>query len=148
MKSGVGEDSLLPERVCRWFNGLVGRQAPVTESEVRADWTEDCVMITNGQVKCVGIPTFVEHFNEIRQKLKSWKVELPLAIKVSDENRIAVYYRITLVKPDDSTGTVFIGAFFEVANGKLARMTEVAHFEGAQLTLWRGPFGLRASMSP
>jgi hypothetical protein len=135
VKSGVGEDSLLPERVYRWFNGLVGRQAPVTEAEVRADWTDDCVMITNGQVKCVGIPAFVKHFNEIRQKLKSWKVELPLAIKVSDQNRIAVYYRITLVKPDDSTGTVLIGAFFDAANGKLARMTEVAHFEGAQLTL-------------
>jgi hypothetical protein len=93
------------------------------------------MMITNGQVKCTGIPAFVKHFNEIRQKLKSWEVELPLAIKVSAQSRIAVYYRINLVKPDKSTGTVYIGAFFDTTNGKFSRMTEVAHFEGAQLTL-------------
>jgi hypothetical protein len=131
----VIEDEGLPERVYQWFNSLVGRQEPVTEPEVRAEWTEDCLMITNGQLKCRGIPAFVKHFNEIREKLKSWEVELPLTVKVVEKDRIAVYYRIRVVKPDNATGTAFIGAFFDTRKGKLASMTEVAYFEGAQLAL-------------
>jgi hypothetical protein len=131
-KSDVTE---LPERVYEWFNSLVGRKEPVTETEVRASWTEDCVMITNSQVKCTGIPAFAKHFNEIRQKLKTWEVELPLAIKAVQGDRIAVYYRIRVEKLDGEKGTVFVGAFFDTRGGKLVKMTEVAHMEGIALTL-------------
>jgi hypothetical protein len=125
----------LPERAYKWFNSLVGRKEPVREAEVRALWTDDCVMITNSQTKCTGISAFVKHFNEIHERLKSWEVELPLAIKTVQGDRIAAYYRIRLVKPTGEKGTVFVGAFFETRDGKLAKMTEVAHFEGVTLLL-------------
>jgi hypothetical protein len=125
----------LPERMYEWFNSLQDRAAPVEEQEVRAMWTEDCEMVTNGQVKCRGIPAFVKHFNEIRGKLKSWEVELPLAMRVAQQDRVAVYYRIGLVAKDDSKNGVLVCAIFEIRDGKAVRMTEVAHFEGAHLEL-------------
>jgi SnoaL-like domain len=125
----------IPERLYQWFNSLHGRAEPVNEREIRSMWTEDCVMVTNGQVKCRGIPAFVKHFNEIREKLKSWEVELPLAIRVADQDRVAVYYRIALVAKDGSKNGVLVCAIFETRDGKAAKMTEVAHFEGAHLQL-------------
>ncbi len=66
----------IPEGLYSWFNSLDGRSGPVTAEEVREMWTDDCQMVTNGQVKCAGIPAFVKHFNEIRDKLRTWKVAL------------------------------------------------------------------------
>jgi len=125
----------MPEVLYAWFNSLEGRTEPVTEKEVRQMWTEDCQMITNGQVKCAGVPAFVKHFNEIRDKLKSWKVCLPMSIRVEEGNTVGVHYHIDVVMKDGSPGRVLICAFFEFREGKAAKMTEIAHFEGAQLHL-------------
>jgi SnoaL-like domain len=125
----------IPESLYRWFNSLEGRSEPVTEKEIRQMWTDDCQMITNGQLKCTGIPAFVRHFNEIRDKLKSWKVRLPMTIRVQEKNTVGVYYHIDLVTSGGSAGHVLVCAFFELRDGKAARMTEVAYHEGAQLHL-------------
>jgi hypothetical protein len=125
----------LPDCIYQWFNGLLGRIEPVTEKEVRTMWTDDCVMITNGQVKCAGIPAFVKHFNEIRDKLRRWEVELPLAIRVAQGKNVAVYYYINIEKTDGSVGRVHIAAFFELRDGRAVTMKEIAHFEGTHLEL-------------
>lgn len=92
-------------------------------------------MITNGQIKCTGIPGFVKHFNEIRDKLKSFKVNLPVSIRVEENNTVGVYYHIDIVMKDGTPGRVLVCAFFEVRGGKAAKMTEIAYHEGAQLHL-------------
>jgi hypothetical protein len=125
----------IPERTYEWFNSLVDRADPVTEHELRSMWTEDCVMITNGQVKCAGLPAFVKHFNEIRHKLKSWKVQLPLAIRVAQNERIGVYYQIDIVSAEGSPAKVLVTAFFELRDGKASKMTEIAFYEGTPLQL-------------
>jgi SnoaL-like domain len=125
----------VPENLYHWFNSLDGRSVPVTAEEVREMWTDDCQMITNGQVKCSGIPAFVKHFNEIRNKLQTWKVALPLAIRVEQNNTVGVSYHIDVVMKDGAPGRVLICAFFELRGGKAVKMTEVAHFEGAELHL-------------
>ena len=125
----------VPECLYVWFNSLQGRGEPVTEAEVRQMWTEDCQMITNGQIKCTGIPGFVKHFNEIRDKLKSFKVNLPVSIRVEENNTVGVYYHIDIVMKDGTPGRVLVCAFFEVRGGKAAKMTEIAYHEGAQLHL-------------
>jgi len=125
----------IPEDLYSWFNSLQGRTAPVTAEEVRQMWTDDCQMITNGQVKCTGIPAFVKHFNEIRDKLKAWKVALPMSIRVEQNNTVGVSYHIDVVMKDGAPGKVLICAFFELRGGKAAKMTEIAHFEGAELHL-------------
>jgi hypothetical protein len=125
----------MPERSYEWFNSLLGRTEPVTPDELREMWSDDCVMITNGQVKCAGIAAFVKHFNEIRSKLKSWQVALPLAIRVEQGNTVGAYYHVDIVSADGSTGRVLVTAFFDIVDGKASKMTEVAHFEGMQLKL-------------
>jgi hypothetical protein len=125
----------MPERAYEWFNSLLGRTEPVTPEELREMWTEDCLMITNGQVKCTGIAAFVKHFNEIRSKLKSWQVALPLTIRVEQGNTVAVYYHIDIVSADGSAGRALVTAFFNIVDGKATRMTEIAHFEGMHLKL-------------
>ena len=125
----------IPEDIYSWFNSLEGRSSPVTAQEVGEMWTDDCQMITNGQVKCTGIPAFVKHFNEIRDKLKTWKVALPMAIRVEQNSTVGVFYHIDVVMKDGAPGRVLVCAFFELRGGKAAKMTEIAHFEGAQLHL-------------
>ena len=125
----------IPENLYTWFNSLDGRTAPVTAEEVREMWTDDCQMMTNGQVKCTGIPAFVKHFNEIRDKLKTWKVALPMAIRVEQNSTVGVFYHIDVVMKDGAPGRVLVCAFFELRGGKAVKMTEIAHFEGAQLHL-------------
>ena len=125
----------MPESIYAWFNSLQGRAEAVTEKEVRQMWTEDCQMITNGQVKCAGVPAFVKHFNEIRDKLKSWQVSLPMSIRVQESNTVGVYYHIDIVMQDGSPGRMLVCAFFEFRDGKAVKMTEIAHHEGVELHL-------------
>ena len=125
----------IPERLYEWFNSLPGRTASVTESELRDMWTEDCVMIANGELKCSGLPAFARHFNEIRSKLTSWRVQLPIDMRVAAEDHVAVYYHIDMVRTDGVAGKALVAAFFNVRDGKAASMTEIVHFEGAHLEL-------------
>lgn len=125
----------VPERLYEWFNSLLGRAEPVTEKELKEMWTEDCAMITNGQLKCAGVPALAAHFNELREKLRRWKVELPLAIRVAQGTSVAVYYHIDIEKRDGSAARVHVAAFFELRGAKAVTMKEVAHFEGTHLEL-------------
>jgi hypothetical protein len=122
-------DAALPERLYEWFNSLVRRPGIVTEAEVRTFWAEDCVMVINGQIRCSGVVALTKHFSEVPQRLKSWQVELPLLIRIAQKDRLGVYYRIRIVKNDGSEAVLFNGAFFEIRQGKLSRMTEIQHLE-------------------
>jgi len=119
----------LLEGMYEWFNGLAGRELPVTEAEVREFWTDDCVMIINGHTRCVGLSEFAKHFNDIPCRLASWEVVLPLDAKIVQSGRIYVYYRINIVTTDGAAVRVLNGAFYDVRDGRLASMTEVAHYE-------------------
>ena len=48
---------------------------------------------------------------------------------------MGAYYHVDIVSADGSTGRVLVTAFFDIADGKATKMTEVAHFEGMQLKL-------------
>lgn len=122
-------DSDLVERMYKWFNGLARRELPVTEAEVLEFWTDDCVMIINGHTRCVGPTAFAKHFNEIPQNLARWKVVLPLDMKTMQPGQICARYRINVVTTDGTAVSVLNGAFYNVRDGKLASMTEVAHYE-------------------
>jgi hypothetical protein len=67
--------------------------------------------------------------------LKTWKVALPMAIRVEQNSTVGVFYHIDVVMKDGAPGRVLVCAFFELRGGKAAKMTEIAHFEGAQLHL-------------
>jgi hypothetical protein len=122
-------DGDLLERMYNWSNGLARRELTVTEAEVREFWTDDCVMVINGHTRCVGLTAFAKHFNEIPQKLSSWEVVLPLDMKTIQSGRICAYYRINVVTTDGTAVRVLNGAFYNVRDGKLASMTEVAHYD-------------------
>jgi hypothetical protein len=125
----------MPERIYEWFSALAGRAEPVNAAELRSMWTEDCVIVANGQVKCTGIAALGRHFEEVRAKLRSWKVHLPFPIRVAQNDCVAVRYRVDFVPIHGSPSRALVNAFFDLHQGKATRITEVVHFEGAQLHL-------------
>jgi hypothetical protein len=55
--------------------------------------------------------------------------------RVEQNNTVGVFYHIDVVMKDGAPGRVLVCAFFELRGGKAAKMTEIAHFEGALLHL-------------
>lgn len=124
-------------RVHLWGNDLLTRSAVVTANEVREMWTEDGSMTINGQEKCSGIPALVRHFEELRLKLKSARVQLPYAISIETASTIAARYVIDVEHLDGTRDKVHVGAFFAIEGGKIRSMDEVVSFEKSDISLER-----------
>jgi hypothetical protein len=122
-------------RILEWFNSLSEPGAVVTHADVEGRFTPDAKMIANRQLKCEGIEGHYRHFVEIRKKLASWRVRLPFELALSEGDRVAAYYLIDFVAADGSRGIVHDMAFWTVRDGKIASMTELVHFEGADVAL-------------
>lgn len=120
-----------------WGNRLLDRSAAVTAQEVGEMWTEDGSMTVNGQEKCSGIASLVKHFEELRAKLKSARVQLPYAICVQTASTIAARYVIDVEHQDGTRDKIHVGAFFSIEHGKVRSMDEVVWFEKSQIELDR-----------
>src|SRR5688500_287547 len=105
-------------RVFDWFNSLNRPDAVVSRADVERLFTPDMKMVANNQVKCVGIDAHYKHFNEIRNKLKSWNVRRPFVMSVDDGKRLAAYYLIDYVTVDGGSGVIHDMAFWTFRDGK------------------------------
>lgn len=117
-----------------WFNGAIVDGHKITADDVRRFFTEDAIMIANNRVKCQGIDAHLKHFDDLTSKMLSTEIQ-PFDLIVQDDGKAAGYYRINFHAADGTKGTIFDLAIWEFREGKIARMTEVIHFEGAQVTL-------------
>jgi ketosteroid isomerase-like protein len=117
-----------------WFNKTVAEGGTITKADVQRYFTDDAVMIANNRVKCRGIDAHLQHFDDLTAKMKSTEIQ-PFELVVEGEGRAAGYYRINFKAVDGTEGTIFDLAIWEFRAGKIARMTEIIHFEGAQVSL-------------
>jgi hypothetical protein len=107
----------------------------IARDEVARRFTDDARMIANGQLKCAGIEAHLEHFREIQQKLKSFRIRLPPEHSITNANECAAYYKIDCVMTDGSRGIIHDSALWRVKDGKLALMVESVAFEGREIAL-------------
>jgi hypothetical protein len=120
----------------RWFNEVMANPNHViARDEVARRFTDDARMIANGQLKCAGIEAHLEHFREIQQKLKSFRIRLPPEHSITNANECAAYYKIDYVMTDGSRGIIHDSALWRVKDGKLALMVESVAFEGREIAL-------------
>ena len=59
----------------------------------------------------------------------------PPDIVLSTPARAAAYYRINFVAKNGTQGTIYDMAIWDFVAGKIQRMTEIVHVEGAQVNL-------------
>ncbi len=117
-----------------WFNSAIAEGRQITRADVERYFTDDAVMIANNRVKCRGIEAHLAHFDDLTSKMKQTEVQ-PFELVVEGENRAAGYYRINFKAVDGTEGTIFDMAIWEFRDGRIARMTEIIHFEGASVSL-------------
>ncbi len=117
-----------------WFNRTSAEGGAILESDVRRHWTDDAVMIANNRIKCSGIAAHIKHFNDLLEQMKFTEIQ-PFDIVVDGPDRAAAYYRINFKSASGEEGTIYDLAIWDVRDGKIARMTEIIHVEGAQVAL-------------
>jgi|SoiMethySBSTD1v2_1073268.scaffolds.fasta_scaffold574766_2 hypothetical protein len=122
------------QRLFDWYNDLVKRGGVVTRDDVKRYFTDDAVMIANDQVKCRGIEAHFKHFEELAQKMKSIEIQ-PFDMVVQEQDRAVAYYKINFVDAAGKSGTVLDMAFWDIRDGKIAKMEELVVFVGAQVEL-------------
>jgi hypothetical protein len=117
-----------------WFNRTIAEGGEITEADVRRFFTDDAEMIANNRVKCKGIEAHLKHFDDLTSKMLSTEIQ-PFDLVVQEPGKAAGYYRINFKSADGSAGTIFDMAIWEFREGKIARMTEIIHFEGVEVSL-------------
>jgi ketosteroid isomerase-like protein len=122
-------------RMYDWANRVMGEERQkVTRSDVEQFFAADAEMFTNEQLKCRGIETHVQHFEEIQAKTRSLRSH-PFEIVTAQGDRVGVYFKIDVHYSDGRQARILIAGFFRMRDKKIVNFTEVAHFEGAKLDL-------------
>jgi hypothetical protein len=119
--------------IFQWFNGLSAPRAEVRRSDVARFFVEDCEMSTNGVVKCRGIDAFVQHFEEIQQKLR-WFAVQPLKKSLADDLYVAATYDILFEDAEGAEGRIVANVFWQVVGGRVSTLEEWAYTIGQQVT--------------
>ncbi len=117
-----------------WYNQLIAERREVRREDVERFFTADAVMIANNRVKCRGLEAHLLHFHDLSEQMQQTEIQ-PFDIVLSTPTRAAAYYRINFVAKNGTQGTVYDMAIWDFADGKIQRMTEVIHVEGAQIDL-------------
>lgn len=132
--SGKRNAIAVVQELFSWYNQLIAERRQVTRQDVERFFTGDAVMIANNRVKCRGIEAHLKHFHDLSDQMKETEIQ-PFDIILSTPDRAAAYYRINFVGRDGSQGTIYDMAIWDVRDGKIERMTEVIHVEGARVAL-------------
>jgi hypothetical protein len=117
-----------------WYNQLIAEHREVTREDVERFFTPDAVMIANNRVKCRGIEAHLLHFHDLAEQMRQTEIQ-PADIVLSTPTRAAAYYRINFVARNGTQGTVYDMAIWDFVDGRIQKMTEVIHVEGAQVDL-------------
>jgi hypothetical protein len=117
-----------------WYNQLIAERRQVNRADMERFFTPDAVMIANNRVKCRGIDAHLLHFHDLAEQMHQTELQPP-DIVLSTPARAAAYYRINFVAKNGTQGTVYDMAIWDFVDGKIQRMTEIIHVEGAQIDL-------------
>jgi hypothetical protein len=122
------------QELMSWYNQLIAERRQVCREDVERFFTADAVMIANNRVKCRGIEAHLLHFHDLSEQMQQTEIQ-PLDIVLSTPARAAAYYRINFIAKSGAQGTIYDMAIWDIADGKIQRMTEVIHVEGAPIDL-------------
>jgi hypothetical protein len=124
----AAENSLkVIERCLEWFNTLSPPGRDVRREDIAQLFTADMKMTVNGEVRCEGLEEQFRHFSNVRQRLKSWRVELPLRRAYCNGGDVAGYFLIHVVTPDERPAVLHVAALWKVREEKMASTVEVSH---------------------
>jgi hypothetical protein len=124
----AGENSLdAIERCLEWFNTLSPPGRDVHREDIARLFTSDMKMTINGEVRCEGLEGLFGHFSNVRHRLKSWRVELPLRRAYCNGEDVAGYFLIHLVTPDERPAIMHVAALWKVREERMASTVEVSH---------------------
>ena len=115
------------ERCLEWFNTLSPPGRGVRREDIEQLFTADMQMTINGEVRCEGLEALFRHFSNVGQRLRSWRVELPLRRAYCNGEDVAGYFPIHVVTPDERPAVVHVAALWKVREAKMASTVEVSH---------------------
>ena len=118
-----------------WCEALCTGDATYTEGDIARFWTQDARMITNGKLEAAGIPGLREHFALFPRKYKRVEIRRPYHRYVETGDTVVIEYEIigdlragetAIVTGDVTRQHARVIAVFEMRNGRIAEMREVA----------------------
>ena len=79
-------------RMFRWWNEAY-RQDAFTEEAFAEHFSEDVVLIVNGDVRARGLEELTSHFRRIKRATQAVEIELPLDETFTSQDKIFGHYR-------------------------------------------------------
>jgi ketosteroid isomerase-like protein len=118
-----------------WCEALCTGEAAYTDDDILSFWADDARMITNGKLEAAGIPGLRKHFALFPQKYRRVEIRRPFHRYLETGNTVVIEYEIVgelrvgetaIVTGDATRQHVRVIAIFEIRDGRIAEMREVA----------------------
>jgi hypothetical protein len=114
----------------KWFGSVFDEGVPYSRHKAAEWWRPDGKMITNGKELYVGFDSLNDHWEAMKAHFKSLKIDLPFIEYIEADDKVVIEYTIKGTTKSGADGVVHDLAVFYLVDGKIAKMREVAHFEG------------------
>jgi hypothetical protein len=118
------------EDMYKWFGSIFDEGVPYDRQKVAKWWRPDGKMITNGKELYVGFDSLNDHWEALRGHFKTLRVNMPFVEYIEADDKVIIEYTIEGTTKSGDDGVVYDLAVFHLVHGKIAKMREVAHFEG------------------